>query len=260
MSRNWVYGQTLLSGISEAARWLHLSDIAANRRTDPIIVVYASRIEWFIQHLRNQGVRILNDMMDSYGDIEMGPQAWDDNFEPRLIDFDSAQVHVGDYALHMHVRNWMSLAEHGPVGGHTLSMENCPEISGPEQPEEDHGNIFEGMYVAGCGSLNQARLAEDQVEGLRRKAKSSSSDTPGCIRNGRRPGYSFGARYQESCPGRLGMTAAEFRCLRCCHPPTGARSRICHYYCYYYVSPSISESRIMWSCQCENQHGLVESG
>jgi hypothetical protein len=39
-------------------------------------------------------------------------------------------------------------------------------------PEEDNGDILEGMYASGCEPLNQARLTEGQAEDLRQRAKS----------------------------------------------------------------------------------------
>jgi hypothetical protein len=82
-----------------------------------------------------------------------------------------------------------------------LIVQDGPVIPDPEQSEEHYGEVLEGMYASGCSSIDQARLAQEQVEELRRRAlvqeslggdSSGVTPTGGRSRKGRRPGWRFG--------------------------------------------------------------------
>jgi hypothetical protein len=116
---------------------------------DPGTIVYSRGLSEFTQTLTNPNMDILDEMADCYGDIEIGYHPWDDNSRPQFINFDTAQVQTQDYLLHMNVASWMNFAEHAGLGVRTLYLENSPEVSDSEQPEEDHGDVLENMYAFG---------------------------------------------------------------------------------------------------------------
>jgi hypothetical protein len=72
----------------------------------------------------------------------------------------------------------MNLAEHASLGGDTSFHENDPEISDPEQPEDEDRDGLGGIHNSGDESLSQARLTEEQAEELRQRASGSSFGTP----------------------------------------------------------------------------------
>jgi hypothetical protein len=41
---------------------------------------------------------------------------------------------------------------------HSLVLEDVPEIFGPGQEGEDHGDVLEGMYAPCCTTLEQSRI------------------------------------------------------------------------------------------------------
>jgi hypothetical protein len=120
---------------------------------------------------------IWDEMPGFYEDIDLGCQAWSNGHEPQFIDFDSARVYPDDYCIHMHVGRWMNLAEYAALGGHRLFLENGLAALDSVQPEEDHGEVHEGMHPSGCDSIQQARLTEEQAEGLRRKGWLAAPET-----------------------------------------------------------------------------------
>jgi hypothetical protein len=95
---------------SQAVRRTHLSDPSANRKMDPMGIIYPPGLTKFSQRLGHQDMRILNEMRDFYDDIVLGYQVWDDKSITQFIDFDSAQCHASDHSMQMHVQGWMNLA------------------------------------------------------------------------------------------------------------------------------------------------------
>jgi hypothetical protein len=89
-----------------------------NRRT----IVYPTHLTEFTKTLRNPNVRILNEMVHFYGDIETGCRYWDENAPSQFIDFESAQGQTQDYTLRHSVGRWMNLAEYAELGGHALFL------------------------------------------------------------------------------------------------------------------------------------------
>jgi hypothetical protein len=59
------------------------------------------------------------------------------------------------------MKRWMSLAEH------VVFMDAGPEVSDSEQPDEDHGEVLQGMYVPVFESIVQDRPTAEQAEELR---------------------------------------------------------------------------------------------
>jgi hypothetical protein len=91
-----------------------------------------------------------------------------------FVSCDSARVQAEDYCLKHIVQELITLGEYATLGGHTLLLEDGPEITDERQVVEYPGDVLYGMFAPGCDSLNQARLTQEQAEELRRRAKNSS--------------------------------------------------------------------------------------
>jgi hypothetical protein len=189
-----TYDQTLLRGVNQAARWTHNSDRGANRRMVPRIIVYPTRLEELYRQLCDPRTRTFDESYTLHEEIELGSHAWDEGFQPHFLSFEAARNQHGDYPLRAHVASWTNLAEHAALAGHMLYLEDCPDVTHPDQ-ENDQGKILENMYAPGCTSADQARLTTEQEDELRRRTKA-----PSCIRRGRRPVNSFGGEASKLVP------------------------------------------------------------
>jgi hypothetical protein len=58
------------------------------------------------------------------------------------------------------VDSWMLLAEKAALSAHGYICEDGPELLREEGQEaaQEGGEVLEGMYAPGCGSLEQARI------------------------------------------------------------------------------------------------------
>jgi hypothetical protein len=83
---------------------------------------------------------------------------------PWSLDFDPAQGQIGDCSLQMNVASWMDLAEITALAGHMMFLEDTPDVLDPDRPEEDHGEVIQGIYASDCNSIDQARLTEGRDE------------------------------------------------------------------------------------------------
>jgi hypothetical protein len=61
---------------------------------------------------------------------------WNDNCKPVFIDCDLESIQDEDPILQEHVNEWATLTQYVALGGHSLVLEDGPEICDPEQTDE----------------------------------------------------------------------------------------------------------------------------
>jgi hypothetical protein len=53
-----------------------------------------------------------------------------------------------------YICGWVYIGQVAAISGHSLILEDGPEVFGPEDPEEDYGDVLEGMHARAVSRRN----------------------------------------------------------------------------------------------------------
>jgi hypothetical protein len=156
--------QAALAGLVAALTWEHTKERVADPvQWAPRMIVYPEEAERVMERVRDRKWHTLPPELELIGQqIACLREGWARNVYLNMLDYEEARKQDP------RVDSWMLLADNAALSAHRFICEDGPDLPKEEDQEaaDEGGEVPEGMYAAGCESLEQARIQANVGAGI----------------------------------------------------------------------------------------------
>jgi hypothetical protein len=172
------------AAVYEAVSWRHsLENAIDGPRKGQRVVIYPKELTGLAQVLVSRNVIVPDDLEDHSGLYSAILQE-SDLFEcPPIFMREDCDQLTSHPVWALNIAKWMITAARVATGSRRRVLEDGPDVMNSDDEDakkEDHGEVLTEMYAAGCSSLEQARISEQQAQMQRAMASAQIAPPRPC--------------------------------------------------------------------------------